>query len=439
VVLDLLHANDIDGHYPPSWYRDSASLLPEFETLDVDQNCDVCIIGAGFTGLSTALHLANTGYNVVLLDAHRVGWGASGRNGGQLGTGQRVDQMSLEQQLGLNAAQQLWEVSQSAKACVHELIATHAIDCGYRPGIVYADHKPGYVSHTRQLVELLNNRYDYSALEFLEQDRINEVIGTSVYYGGCIDRGAGHLHPLKLALGLAAAAQQAGVRIYENSKIVSTGDFSQTLQPQTATTARATVRCDKLVFACNGYLGSLAPEISQRVMPINNYIIATETLADAIAETILRGDVAASDSRFVVNYFRMSDDRRLLFGGRESYGYRFPSDIANFVRKAMLKIYPQLQNTAVEYGWGGTLAISRSRLPYVAQISPNVLTASGYSGHGIAMATYCGKLIAQTIEGQSRGFDAMAAIKSRRFPGGRLLREPLLVLAMLWYSLRDRL
>jgi len=327
VALDLLHENDIDGQYPASWYRDSTPLLAEFDSLKEDQRCDVCIIGAGFTGLSAALHLAGLGYSVVLLDAHRVGWGASGRNGGQLGSGQRVEQTTLEKRFGLDAARQLWDISVAAKSCVHDLIDSHGIACQYHPGIVYADHKLAYVSHSQREVEHLQSHYDYTAIDFLDQRQISDILGTSVYFGGSLDRGAGHLHPLRLALGLADAARQAGVRIYENSKILRTDGGSGSGRQPTAATEQATVRCDRLVYACNGYLGSLAPEIGQYVMPINNYIIATEPLPDALANSILRGNVAAADSRFVVNYFRLSEDRRLLFGGRESYGYRFPSDI----------------------------------------------------------------------------------------------------------------
>lgn len=438
-MTNLLHNNDVAGHYPQSWYQASTELLLPFTPLDVDQQCDVCIVGAGYTGMSAALHLVESGFDVVLLDAHRVGWGASGRNGGQLGSGQRLDQKKLESMLGFDEALKLWRLAEQSKKCVHDLIARHEIDCEYHPGVVYADHRPGFVEDTRQYVDHLNSHYDYEEIEFIDQQKTSDVLGTDVYYGASFDRGAGHLHPLKLAIGLARAAQVAGVRIFENSEVVATSHEADSSGKVSATTPYASVKADHLLYACNGYLGSLAPEVGRRVMPINNYIIATEPLDNVLADNILVGDVAAADSRFVVNYFRCTADQRLLFGGRESYGYRFPKDIDSKVRSTMLNIYPQLVETEIEYAWGGTLAITRSRLPHLVRLQANVLSASGYSGHGVAMAILSGKLIAEAIQGESAGFNVFANIPANKFPGGALMRSPLLTLAMLWYALRDRL
>ncbi|MFA5538446.1 MAG: FAD-binding oxidoreductase, partial [Gemmobacter sp.] len=192
-----------------------------------------------------------------------------------------------------------------------------------------------------------------------------------------------------------------------------------------------------VVLACNGYLGGLEPQVAARVMPINNFIIATEPLGGRATE-ILSEPVAVADTRFVVNYWRLSEDGRLLFGGGESYGYRFP-DIVRTVRRPMLQVYPQLADARIDHAWGGTLAITMNRLPCFARPHPNVLSASGYSGHGVAMATMAGKVLAEAVAGRAGRFDLMAGLPAARFPGGGALRWPLLVLAMTWYSLRDRL
>ncbi|MGB1214366.1 MAG: NAD(P)/FAD-dependent oxidoreductase, partial [Pikeienuella sp.] len=242
-------------------------------------------------------------------------------------------------------------------------------------------------------------------------------------------------HPLKYALGLAHAAEAAGATIYELSEVTA---VTKGAKPHVAT-ALGEVSANHVIFACNGYLGDIAPAVAARVMPINNYILATEPLEPALAQRLIANNAAVADSKFVINYYRLSADNRLLFGGRESYGYRFPADIKAFVRKAMLDIYPQLSETGIDYGWGGTLAITMNRLPHLTRVSPNMLSASGYSGHGVAMATFCGMLAADAVRGQADRFDAMAAIPTPRFPGGSRLRSPLLALAMAWYALRDRL
>lgn len=432
--MNLLHANDAAGRHAPSFYAATTPEAPLRPALDGARRADVCIIGGGFTGLSAALHLAQAGLDVVLLDAHRAGWGASGRNGGQLGGGQRVEQGELEASFGLPRAKELWEMGEAAKRLVKDLIATHGIDAELRPGIMHTAHKRRYVDDLRHERDHMAQTYGYS-LEFIDKPALRDILDTEAYHAGLLDRDAAHLHPLKYALGLATAAERAGATIHETSEVVSVkhGD------PATVRTQTGEVQADHVIFACNGYLGDLAPTVAARVMPINNYIIATEPLDPALARRLISNDAAVGDSKFVINYYRLSRDHRLLFGGQESYGYKFPSDIKSFVRSAMLAIYPQLADTRIDYGWGGTLAITMNRLPHLTRIAPNALSASGYSGHGVAMATFCGKLMADAVRGQAAEFDAMVAIPTRRFPGGASLRSPLLALAMAWYALRDRL
>lgn len=436
--MNLLYSNDKTGHYPDSWYAATAKPLAPFPALKGETRADVCIIGAGYTGLSTALHLAERGFNVVLLEAHRVGFGASGRNGGQLGSGQREEQDTIEKLVGIEDAQKLWALAQDAKSLVKSLIIEHEIDCHYKPGVMHSCLKTSQVAHEHAYVDHLNTKYDYTDIRPLTQTQAHEICPSPAYKGGSIDMGAGHLHPLSYALGLASAAAKAGAKIHERSAVHHIKQGRTATDKHTVQTDHGRVIADHLVIACNGYLGGLNRKIAARVMPINNFIAATEPLGDA-TKRVLTQDIAVADSKFVINYFRLSHDGRLLFGGGESYGYKFPADIAATVRKPMTEIYPHLKDVKIDFSWGGTLGITIKRLPYLARLAPNVLTATGYSGHGVGTATHAGLLVAQTIAGQASGFDTMSRIPTPAFPGGGTLRTPLLVAAMTWYALRDRI
>lgn len=430
--MNLLDVNDPRGSYPPSWYAETATPLAPFPALEGDTRADVCVIGGGFTGLSAALHLAEAGFDVVLIEAQRVGFGASGRNGGQVGSGQRQDQGWLERHAP-GEARALWEIAEGAKVLVGDVMARHGIDAGYRAGVIHAERSAKGATRASEYARRLARDYGYEQAEPLEREAIRAIVGSGAFAGGVLDHGAGHLHPLRLALGLARAAVASGVRLYENSRALELSRGAR----HNVRCSGGTVNAEHVVLACNGYLGDLAPHTAARVMPINNFIIATAPLG-ARADTVLARDVAVADDQFVVNYWRLSEDRRLLFGGGESYGYRFPRDIAAVVRKPMLAIYPQLRDVEITHAWGGTLAITLNRMPHFSR-SGGVYTASGYSGHGIAMAVMAGRMIAAALGGDVGQFDTMARIPTRAFPGGTLLRSPLLALAMTWYGLRDRL
>ncbi|MEF3047274.1 NAD(P)/FAD-dependent oxidoreductase [Pseudotabrizicola sp. L79] len=431
--MNLLHVNDTAGEYPASYYAATAAPFDRLPMLKGERRADVCIIGGGYTGLSAALHLAQAGYDVVLLEAHRIGFGASGRNGGQVGSGQRQEQDWLEKAYGTETARKLWDMGEDAKALVRGLIDRHQMPVTFYPGVAHACWTEAEVRHSRAYAEKLHRDYGYDQIETLDQTAIRRLIGSRAYKGGDLDLGAGHLHPLNFAIGLATAAKAAGAHLFERSEVHHIRHGSKPV----VSTASGKVTCDHLILACNGYLGGLERKVAARVMPINNFIVATEPLGDAAPE-VLAQPVAVADTKFVVNYWRLSEDNRLLFGGGESYGYRFP-DILKTVSKPMLEVYPQLRGARIDYAWGGTLAITMNRMPCLTRPAPNVLSASGYSGHGVAMATLAGKLMAMAVDGQARDFDVLANLPQQRFPGGAALRWPLLVLAMTWFSLRDRL
>lgn len=431
--MNLLHANDQPGQYPDSWYAATASLPDPLPALKGDLRADVAIIGAGFTGLSAAYYLAQKGMDVVVLDAHRIGWGASGRNGGQAGSGLRMEQPEVEQRFGPSAARRLWDLTEDAKALMRQLIADHGIACDPVPGIIDANHRARYDDDSRFLVDHMAKNYDYS-MTYLPPDQMREKVGSPAYSGGLLDPGAFHLHPLKFAIGLAKAAQAAGARIFEMSEV---RDVSPGARVRVATNAGA-VMADHAILATNGYIGNLVPKVAARVLPINSFIIATEPLSDDVAKGLIRDNEAVADSKFVVNYFRLSPDNRMLFGGRENYGYRFASDIKGFVKGAMTSVFAQLEDVRIDYGWGGTLGITLSRLPYLTRFSPNLISAAGYSGHGVALATLSGRLAGEAVAGQAERFDVLASLPTNAMPGGTAFRQPLMSLGMLWYALRDR-
>lgn len=430
--MDLLTANDRPGVHAPSWYAEDAALPPPAPPLAGEVAADVAVIGGGYTGLSAALHLAEAGFDVALLEANRVGWGASGRNGGQVGPGQRRDQDWIEAQAGQGAARAFWDLAEAAQALVRDLIARHGIDCDLRPGIVYAAHRPGYVAEYHAYGEKLARDYGYDGALPLDAAGVAAMLGTRAYHGGLHYPRAGHLQPLAYAVGLAGAARAAGARLFEASRVLRRAGTR-------VETAAGAVKARAVVVATNGYVGGLEPAVAARVMPINNFILATEPMGAARARALIPAGVAAADSRFVVNYWRLSRDHRLLFGGGESYGWRFPRDLAGLVRPRMLGVYPGLADLKVSHAWGGTLAITVNRMPAFQRLDGQVYSAAGYSGHGVAIATLAGKATAEAIAGDAGRFDVFAGLPQPRFPGGAALRWPLLALAMSWYALRDRL
>jgi len=432
--MNPLFRNDPQGAYPDSWYVASSDIPPPRPALEGSVTADVAILGAGYTGLCAALYLAGRGYSVAVLDAHRAAFGASGRNGGQVGSGFNKSQRWLEANVGHNRARALWDMAEAAKAQLRDLAADHAPEARYTPGVAHGEYTEADAREAQAAVDHLAARYGYDQAEVLPGDALRDIVRTPLYKGGVLDMGAGHIHPLRYGLGLASAAEDAGATIYEHTEVTGISHGATV----TFHTPRGTVRARHAILAGNGYLPVIERKVSARVMPINSFIAATEPLGDRAAEVLTR-DIAVADSKFVVNYYRMSEDKRLLFGGRESYSIGFPTDITTALRRRMETLFPQLAGVRIDHVWGGTLGITMTRLPLVTRVAPNVLNASGFSGHGVALSGFAGRVMAEAIAGQSERFDVLSDLPITPFPGGASLRAPLLSLAMSWYSLRDRL
>ena len=420
--------------YPDSYYVATAIGITEHPTLQGAERADVCVIGGGFTGLSAALNLAEQGFDVVLLEAERIGFGASGRNGGLIGSGQRKDALEMETQFGYERSKQFWDLAEAAKAEIRMRVAKHNIECDLQYGQLEGVHKKSYVGQSAAYAKALAERYDYPHARALTRDETRAMVDTDNFLEGLHDSQAMSMHPLNYALGLARAAREAGVRIHENSRVTG---YTRT-DPATVSTEHGHVDASFIVLGCNGYLGKLEPRVAGKIMPINNFMIATEPLGEESARKLIADRNCVHDTRFVVDYFRTSGDHRLLFGGGENYRSGFPTDIAAFVRPYMLKLFPQLNDVRIDYSWGGTLSVTVKRIPQVGRLEPNLFFAHGYSGHGVSIANLAGKVLAEAIGGTANRFDVMSSIKAMPFPGGTLLRYPGMVLGMLYYSLRDR-
>ena len=429
------HALAPAARHAPSYYaatrREQAPTAP----FEGPAQADVCVIGGGYAGLATALHLARRGVDVVVLEQSLLGWGASGRNGGQVHVGMRRDQQWLEASVGIDDARRHWRYALDAREHLDWLMSEYGIQCQYRAGLLHADHRARFEAETRRHVEFMRERYGYDSLRFVGRDELRSMVASDDYHCGSFDSYSGHLHALDLALGIGRAAASHGARLHEQVEVT---DVRRVANGYRVATNAGELTAARVVLACNGYLRRLAPAVERHVMPINNFVAVTEPLG-AAARQLITNDCAVSDSRFVVNYFRVTPDDRLLFGGGENYSYRFPRDIGAFVRPHMLGIFPQLAEARIEYAWGGTLGITPTRMPWVRELGAGFVNASGFSGLGVALAPYTGKVVADALCGERAAFDLLGRVPVPAFPGGPALRWPTLVAAMLFYALRDRL
>jgi len=427
----------IFAHQPhaPSYYAATASPWQVSPALSGEADCDVCVVGGGLSGVSTALNLAEQGLRVILLEGAQIGFGASGRNGGQVIAGYAAEMDLVRQQLGEQGARQLWQMSVEAIDIIEQRVARHAIACDWTRGFCNVAVKPAHLAALRDWQQELAERYHYPHCQLWGREQLAAVLGSSRYQGGLFDPLSGHLHPLNYLLGLAQAARAAGVTIYENTPVLAfCGGEAPLLQCE-----QGRVRCRQLVLAANAYLGKLAPALSERIMPVGTYVIATEPLGKARAEGLIANRMAVCDTNFVLDYYRLSADHRLLFGGKVSYSGREPRHLAQAMRADMLRVFPQLHDVGVDYAWGGFCDITLNRAPDFGRLAPNIYYAQGFSGHGVAITGLAGKLIAEAICGDDSRLAVFERLRHRAFPGGALLRTPALVLGMAWFRLRDYL
>lgn len=416
-----------------SYYAASTSPQPRFAALSGDISADVCIVGGGFTGLSAALHLAERGYRVALLEANRIGWGGSGRNGGQALLGYSPGMLRVVELAGEADARRLWDFSLEAMRLQQSLIERHGIDCARRDGYLLAATKHRHMPELAAELDLVAGRWGYDKADLVDAEQVRRLVDSPRFVGGLRDLGSGHLNPLKLCLGLAQAAADAGAQIYEQTP-ARRFDDGRTV---TIETDDGAVQADHLLLCGNAYLEPMPRAMRGEIMPVGTYIAATEPLGDDRARALIPDDLCVSDTNMVLDYFRLSEDRRLLFGGRVAYHGRDPKDLAAAMRRRILATFPQLANVGLDHVWGGQVAITRNRLPRFGRLSNKVFYAHGFSGQGVALTGLAGQILAELVAGTAERFDVFARIAHKRFPGGTLLRRPMLVLATSWYRLRD--
>lgn len=427
-----VHAAASPAH-APSYYAASGLPQPERAPLVGSVEADVVVIGAGYTGLSSALHLAEAGFKVVVLEAAQVGWGASGRNGGQLVHSYSRDMDVIEARYGATTAQALGSMAFEGAKIIRERIDKYQIDCHFKPGGMFAAITAKQVKqleHHKQLWE----RYGHKQLSLLDAAESEAAIGTGRYCATLLDHSAGHMHPLRLAQGEAAAFESLGGVVHEGSPVlrIERGD------PAVVHTAQGQVKARFVIVACNAYIGGLEPQLASRSMPCGTQVIATEPLGDRFPE-ILPTDYCVEDSNFLLDYFRLSGDRRLLFGGGVIYGARDPQHVESIIRPKLLKTFPQLKDVRIDYGWTGNFLLTLSRLPEVGRLSSNIYYSQGCSGHGVTFTHLIGRVLSEVIQGQANRFDAFANLPHYPFPGGRWFRVPLTALGAWYYDLRDNL
>src|SRR4051812_33117818 len=404
-----------------------------------EQVFDVCIIGGGISGLSAALHLAERGMRVALLEARHLGYGGSGRSGGQSIFGYACEMSTLEKAVGVGDARRMWDVATEGLQLQRDLIARHSIECDYVPGHMILGLKRRHDEALRAELAHLAERYDYHSLRLIGRDELRTLIASERYTSALFDSNGGHLQPYRYTLGLGRAAAAAGVRIFENSWVTRLDIAQHATADNFAHTAQGTVRARHLLVAGGALLGRLVPALARKLMAIGTYVAATQPLGEERVRSLIANNAAAADMNWILDYFRLSSDHRLLFGGRVSYSGIDPFDSARLLRKRMAAVFPQLTEARIEYAWGGFLDITTNRAPHLGRLGPNAYFVQGLSGHGIVISAMAGKLVSEVIGGTAERFDIFARIPHRDFPGGTYFRRPALVLAMLWFRILDML
>ncbi len=419
--------------YTGSYYAASANSAPERPALTQAIHADICIVGAGFTGLSTALHLAEQGKSVVIIEGAKVGWGASGRNGGQIVNGLNAGLDTIEKKFGPDTARFIGSMVQEGGNIIRRFVADYAIDCDLKPYNLYVGLNTKHMQ-ALQDKQTLWRKHSMDDFELLDARALQKHVCSERYSGGLLDRTGGHLHPLNLALGEAEAFEKLGGKVYEQSKVLRVENIDA--EP-VVVTEHGSVTCGTLILCGNAYLGKSVPKLAPRVMPVSTQVMATAPLDDEVAASLLPTDACVEDVRYILDYYRLSADKRLLFGGGTVYGGSDPADVEAKLRPNMEKVFPQLKGTPVDYAWSGNFALSFTRVPQMGQTGPNSYHAMGYSGHGVTGSHLFGKIIADAMLGDTERFDRLSKIPWYPFPGGQALRAPYSTIGSWWYGLRD--
>jgi gamma-glutamylputrescine oxidase len=420
--------------YPQSYYAASANPVPPRPELNGDVETDVCIVGAGYTGLSTAISLLEHGFKVSIVEAAKVGFGASGRNGGQIVNSYSRDIDVIERSVGPKQAKLLGDMAFEGGRIIRERIAKYNIQCDLKDGGVFAANTHKHMKHLESQKKLWE-RYGHTQLELMDAKRIREVVDSDAYVGGMLDMSGGHIHPLNLALGEAAAVETLGGVIYEQSPAIR---IERGANP-VVHTPNGRVKAKFVVVAGNAYLGNLIPELSAKSMPCGTQVITTEPLSDELAKSLLPQDYCVEDCNYLLDYYRLTGDKRLIFGGGVVYGARDPANIEAIIRPKMLKAFPQLKDVKIDYAWTGNFLLTLSRLPQVGRLGENIYYSQGCSGHGVTYTHLAGRVLAEALRGQAERFDAFADLPHYPFPGGRLFQVPFSAIGAWYYTLRDKL
>lgn len=420
--------------YPSSYYAASANPVPVRPELQGEVETDVCVIGAGYTGLSTALFLLENGFKVTVLEAAKVGFGASGRNGGQIVNSYSRDIDVIERTVGAKQAKLLGDMAFEGGRIIRERIAKYNIQCDLKDGGVFAALSTKQMGHLESQKKLWE-RFGHTQLELMDAKRIREVVGTDSYVGGMLDMSGGHIHPLNLALGEAAAVESLGGVIHEQSPAVKIDRGANPV----VHTPKGRVKAKFIVVAGNAYLGGLVPELASKSMPCGTQVITTEPLSADLAKSLLPTDYCVEDCNYLLDYYRLTGDNRLIFGGGVVYGARDPSNIEAIIRPKMLKVFPQLKDVKIDFAWTGNFLLTLSRLPQVGRIGDNIYYSQGCSGHGVTYTHLAGKLLAEVLRGQAERFDAFATLPHYPFPGGRMFQVPFSAIGAWYYTMRDKL
>lgn len=424
-----------DGSYPPSYYAASMNIVRQPVRLQGEVEADICVVGAGYSGLSAALHLAERGFKVVIVEGAGVGWGASGRNGGQIVNGLNASLGTIERRYGPDTARFVGGLVQEGAGIIYDWVKRYQIDCDLRHGNIYAAYTPKHLAEL-EAKQALWRRYGMDDHEILDQAAIRSHIGSDVYVGGMIDHSGGHMHPLNLVLGEAKALEGLDGVIYEHSPVTS---VTQGQGGAVVTTADGRVTAKAALVCGNAYLGTVVPELTARVMPVSTQMMATEPLGAERAAQLLPTGMCVEDVRYILDYFRLSGDNRLIFGGGVVYGGTDPADVIAKLRPNLDKVFPQLADVKIEYAWSGNFALSFSRVPQLGRLSDNVYFAHGYSGHGITGSHLFGRILAEAVNGDLTRFDAFASLPWIPFPGGRRFRAQYSTLGSWWYAFKDRM